>query len=69
MSRLSSPLGSWAARSDSPDPAAARRIAQSAYQRTGFVAIDPTWLELPDDRERLRDLADKVHGARSERGA
>lgn len=57
-----SPLAPYAASMRDPDPAAARRLARQAFHDTGFIVLDPKWIQSWGDRELIRAIAAKVHG-------
>lgn len=64
MNAYRSSLAPMVGRSGDPDPAAPRRLAREAWRSTGFVVIDPKWLDRAEDRAALIVLAGKVHGER-----
>lgn len=62
MSSFRSPLAPYAASMRDPDPKAARRLAAQAFHKTGFIVLDPEWIESWGDREFVKAIAAKVHG-------
>lgn len=62
MSNFRSALAPYAASMRDPDPATARRLARQAFHETGFIVLDPAWVQSWGDRELVRAIAAKVHG-------
>lgn len=59
---MQSTLARHAASMRAPDPAAARRLARQAFHDTGFIVLDPAWVQSWGDRELVKAIAAKVHG-------
>ncbi len=59
-----STLAPFATLNHEPDPAAARRAARDAWQKSGIVLINPTWLQGWADRKQAELLAEKLFGKR-----
>ncbi|WP_126516778.1 hypothetical protein [Sphingobium amiense] len=59
---MQSSLGRHASSMRDPDPAAARRLARQAFHETGFIVLDPAWIQSWGDRELVKAIAAKVHG-------
>ena len=59
---MRSTLAPYAASMRAPDPAAARRLARQAFHETGFIVLDPEWVQSWGDRELVKAIAAKVHG-------
>lgn len=59
---MQSTLARHAASMRDPDPAAARRLARQAFHDTGFIVLDPAWVQSWGDRELVKAIAAKVHG-------
>jgi hypothetical protein len=57
-----SPLATYAASMRDPDPAAARKLAKDAFHSTGFIVLDPKWIQGWGDRVLVIKIAEKVHG-------
>lgn len=59
---IRSTLAPYAPSMREPDPAAARRLARQAFHETGFIVLDPAWIQSWGDRELVKAIAAKVHG-------
>ena len=62
---LRSSLGPIAPLGRDPDPAKARAAARDAWQRHGFILINPDWLPSWTDRKQAELLAEALYGPRS----
>jgi len=61
---MRSQLARYADSMRDPDPAAARRLAREAFHQTGFIVLDPKWIQGWGDRELVVKITEKVHGRR-----
>lgn len=61
---LRSSLSATAPLARDPDPRAARKAARDAWQESGLILINPSWLNSWADRKQAELLAEKLFGRR-----
>lgn len=63
-----SPLASMASSGAALPDAEVRAMAERAWIENGIAVIKPSWLANDQDRRRLVELVNRVHGARRVKG-
>lgn len=60
MSAFRSSLAPYAGSMRDADPATAKKFAFEMMERTGWIVLDPSWIDSWGDREFVKAVAERV---------